>query len=77
MFGRDVKGPLELLCSSWIEGADENASVSEWLLCVKSRMLEMSEIVSDRERKAKQTMKEFYDRSAKVKGAVAHGDYFF
>ena len=56
-----------MLRSSWIKGADEDASVSEWLLSVRARMAEMSEIVSDRELKAKQTMKKFYDRSARVK----------
>ena len=71
LFGRDVKGPLELLRSLWIEGADENASVGEWLLSVKARMLEMSEIVSDRELKAKQNMKKFYDKSARVKSFSA------
>ena len=30
-------------------------------------MVEMSEIVSDREHKATQVMKKFYDKSAKVK----------
>ena len=67
LFGRDVKGPLELLSSTWLEGESEEANVSEWLLNVKARMVEMSEIVSDRERKAKQEMKHFYDKSAKVK----------
>ena len=67
LFGRDVKGPLELLSNSWLEGESEGAKVSEWLLSVQARMMDMAEIVSDRERKAKETMKRFYDRSAKVK----------
>ena len=67
LFGRDVKGPLELLRSTWLEGESEEANVSEWLLNVKARMVDMSEIVSDRELKAKQEMERFYDRSAKVK----------
>ena len=67
MFGREVKGPLDLLSTSWLEGDNENASVGEWLLCVQARMRDMAVIVSDRERKAKATMKGFYDRSAKVK----------
>ena len=53
-----------MLRSSWIEGADEDASVS---VSVRARMAEMSKIVSDRELKAKQTMKKFYDRSARAK----------
>ena len=65
--GERVKGPLELLSSSWLEGESEEANVSEWLLSVQARMIDMAEIVSDCERKAKETMKRFYDRSAKVK----------
>ena len=63
MFGREVKGPLDLLSTSWLEGDNENASVGEWLLCVQARMRDMAVIVSDRERKAKANMKGFYDRS--------------
>ena len=66
MFGRDVKGPLELVRSDWLEGKGEDASVGDWLINVKARMAEMSEIVSDREKKAKKDMKHFYDRSAKM-----------
>ena len=67
LFGRNVKGPLDLLRHSWLEGESEDGSVSDWLLNVKARMLEMSIIVSDRERKSKADMKRFYDRSAKAK----------
>ena len=70
MFGRDVKGPLELVRSDWLEGKGEDASVGDWLINVKARMAEMSEIVSDREKKAKKDMKHFYDRSAKMKNFV-------
>ena len=65
LFGRDVRGPLELLRSAWLEGVSEEANVSEWLLNVKARMVDMSEIVSDLEMKAKREMKHFYDKSAK------------
>ena len=67
LFGRDVKGPLDLLRNSWLEGEMEDTNVSEWLLNVRARMVEMAEVVSDRERKAKSDMKRFYDKSAKVK----------
>ena len=73
LFGKNVKGPLELLCSTWLESVDEEANVNEWLLNVKARMLEKSEIVSDRERKAKQDMKKFYDKLAKV-GSFSVGE---
>ena len=67
MFGRDVRGPLHFLKTSWLEGDVDVCSVGDWLVSVKARMGEWAEIVSDRELKAKATMKSFYDRSATVK----------
>ena len=40
LFGRDVKGPLELLRNTWLEGESEEANVSEWLLSMKARMVD-------------------------------------
>ena len=74
LFGREVKGPLCMLKSAWLEGTEENGSVSEWLLCVREKMIEMAEIGSDRELKAKQLMKKQYDKTAKVKSFAA-GEY--
>ena len=67
MFGRDVKGPLDVLRASWLEGDCENAKVCDWLLSVQAKMGDMAEIVSDCERVAKSKMKQYYDRTAKVK----------
>ena len=67
MFGRDVRGPLHFLKTSWMEGELDVCSVGDWLVSVKARMGEWAEIVSDRELKAKASMKKFYDRSASVK----------
>ena len=67
MFGREVKGPLEVLRTSWFEGDGEDCSVAEWLVEVKERMSEMAELVSDREKVAKGRMKAYYDKGAKVK----------
>ena len=67
MFGRDVRGPLHFLKNSWLEGEVDVCLVGDWLASVKAKMWEMSEIVSDREVKAKASMKNFYDKSASVK----------
>ena len=67
MFGRDVRGPLHFLKNSWLEGEVDVCLVGDWLASVKAKMWEMSEIVSDREVKAKASMKSYYDRSASVK----------
>ena len=71
LFGREVKGPLCMLKSAWLEGTEENGSVSEWISCVREKMIEMAEIVSDRDLKAKQLMKKQYDKTAKVKSFAA------
>ena len=67
MYGRDVKGPLDVLQDSWLDGDCENANVCEWLVSIQAKMAELSTIVSDRERAAKTKMKKYYDRTAKVK----------
>ena len=67
LYGRNVRGPLELLSSAWLESDDDECNVYEWLTTVKGRMAEMAEIVYDREMKAKALMKKYYDRSAKMK----------
>ena len=67
MFGRDVRGPLDILQEAWLQGDCEQAKVYEWLVSVKAKMSDMSELVSERERKAKTKMKENYDKHASVK----------
>ena len=71
LYGREVKGPLSLLKSAWLEGDDEGGSLSEWLVCVRGKMADMALLVSDRERKAKDQMKFHYDKKAKVKSFSA------
>ena len=68
LFGRNVRGPLEFLSNSWLESDGDDSNVFEWLNTVKGRMVEMAEVVSDREMRAKAEMKKYYDRSAKMKG---------
>ena len=67
MFGRDVRGPLEILQEAWLQGECEPAMVHEWLANVKAKMSTMAEVVSDREKVAKAKMKMFYDKTARVK----------
>ena len=67
LFGREVKGPLELLHNSWLQDEGEGVHVSDWLVSLKEQMCEMACIVGDRESKAKKEMKRVYDRSAKLK----------
>ena len=71
MYGREVKGPLDVLQESWLSSGCENVNVGEWLVAVKAKMAELSSIVSDRERAAKAKMKMYHDRTAKAKNFEA------
>ena len=67
MYGRDVRGPLEILQEAWLDGDTEPALVSDWLAVVKAKLGTMSEVVSEKERISKAKMKSYYDKSAKVR----------
>ena len=67
MFGRAVRGPLEILQEAWLQGDCKPAQVHEWLVDVKAKMAELSQLVSAREAKAKEKMKATYDKGASVK----------
>ena len=67
LFGREVKGPLGLVHSSWLDGECEAAGAGEWLIALKQQMAEMSKVVSEREKLEKCKMKQVFDRTAKSK----------
>ena len=67
LFGRDVRGPLDILHEAWLQGDCEQASVHEWLSSVQAQISEMSVLVGSKESVAKAKMKAQYDRSACVK----------
>ena len=67
LFGREVKGPLGLVHSSWLDGDCEAAGTGEWLIALKQQMAEMSKVVSEWEKLAKCKMKQVFDRTAKSK----------
>ena len=67
MYGREVKGPLDVLRTSWVEGDGDDCNVNEWLVGVKLKMSEMAELVSEREKVAKAKMKSYFDKGTKIK----------
>ena len=71
MFGRDVRGPLDILQEAWLQGDCEKAKVFEWLVDVRARLSDMAELVSERESKVKLKMKNCYDKGATLKQFAA------
>ena len=67
LFGREVKGPLSLVHSSWLDGESEGVEASVWLTALKKQMALMSAVVTEREKLAKAKMKEAFDRHAREK----------
>ena len=65
MFGRDIKGPLELMRSSWVEGKVDGMRLCDWVKEIRQKMCAMAEVVREKEVIAKGDMKWIYDRRAK------------
>ena len=73
LFGREVKGPLTLVHTSWLDGECEGVEAGVWLTALKQQMALMSKVVGEREKLAKAKMKSMFDKSAKEK-TFAVGD---
>ena len=73
LFGRHVRGPLELLKSSWAVTDVTPTSVVQFVLDTRERMQEMKDIVAEREKENKTRMKTWYDKSARHR-EFAEGD---
>ena len=49
LYGRDVKGPLDLMKSFWISEEEEPAQLSSWLVDAQCIAREMREVVASKE----------------------------
>ena len=65
IYGRDVRGPLEMLKCTWLDGELPEKSLHDWVEQLKDRMEVMSQLASSREKAAKVKMKSNYDKKAK------------
>ena len=65
IYGRDVRGPLEMLKCAWLDGELPEKSLHDWVEQLKDRMEVMSQLASSREKAAKVKMKSNYDKKAK------------
>ena len=61
-----VQGPLKMLRDSWFQKEWLPVNLCEWYTDAKTKLAEMSLIVTEREAKAKARMKDVYDRNAKA-----------
>ena len=50
MFGRDVKGPLELMRSLWVDGKVDGLRLCDWVKEVRQKMSAMAKLVREKRR---------------------------
>ena len=72
MYGRHVRGPLDILKETWKASKRSGESVISYILTVQQK-LAMSELVSENCKEAQMTQKRWYDQSAR-KREFTEGD---
>ena len=70
IFGRSVRGPLEVLKEGWLSGEVEEASAVDWINELREKLCVISEIAGENDRKGKAAMKKQYDQKAKPRWVV-------
>ena len=65
IFGRTLRGPLDVLKDGWLSGDLKDVSTIEWVNKLRERLCEITDLVCEREAKAKACMKQQYDKHAK------------
>lgn len=65
LFGRPVRGPLEVLKESCEADKKSNESVVWYVLSVREKLDKMAELVEENLKEAQQTQKQWYDQKAR------------
>ena len=64
LYGRDVRGPLDILRESWESSQKSNESIISYVLSTRDKLLKMSELVQENLSKAQSRQKSWYDKNA-------------
>eukprot|EP00731_Ephydatia_muelleri_P005837 Em0003g85a len=65
LYGRAVRGPLDVIKATWKADDRSNESVVSYVLCIQDRLTKMAELVKDNLEKAQETQKKWYDLNAR------------
>ena len=60
LYGREVRGPLDVLKEEWEAEKHSDESVVSHILAIRERMEEMTEIVKDNMKEAQQQQRTWY-----------------
>ena len=64
VLGRPVRGPLDVGKEDWLSGEIDQKTAVEWVDQLGKKLIEMREVVVEREKTAKASMKAQYDKKA-------------
>ena len=65
LFGRRIRGPLDVLKEVWTGEDGEETPVVTYVMQMRTRLQDMTEVVRDQAERAQQRQKKAYDRGAK------------
>ena len=74
LYGRAVRGPLDILKEMWEASNRSNESVVSYVLTIQERLARMSELARENLARAQQQQKRWYDQNARERVLVA-GDH--
>ena len=67
LYGRPVRGPLDILLETWEELTNGSESIVSYVLTMRDRLAKMSELVQENLERAQATQKKWYDRTARAR----------
>ena len=65
LYGRAVRGPLDILKETWEASSHSNESVVSYVLTIQERLAKMSELARENLSRAQQQQKRWYDQNAR------------
>ena len=65
LYGRSVRGPLDVLRETWEADSRGGESVVSYILMIRERLEKMAELVQENVSRAQKQQKEWYDRNAR------------
>lgn len=68
LYGRSVRGPLDILRESWEAGKKSGESIVSHVLSIREKMEQMFDLVDQNLREAQNRQKQWYDQNSSVRG---------
>ena len=65
LYGRDVRGPLDILRESWESSEKSDENIISYVLSTRDRLSKMAELVQENLSKAQARQKSWYDKNAR------------